>query len=137
MTAIRTSLDGEVGGILLNAHRLADWKYYVRAYPWVTTLAAVAVGFLAVPSKAKPAEITIPPLNQSANPKKETKVSAPVAAAAASGGILGSLASMASSFALKMALNYASQQFKDRWMANPGAGPTESARNPSRQTVPS
>jgi len=133
MSAIRTSLDGEVGGIVMNARHLTDWKYYVRAYPWVSTLATVAIGFLAVPAKAKPAEITIPPSNLPGGSKSETKVTAPVAAAA-SGGILGTLASLASSYALKMAMNYASQRFTKQWMANPGAS-SEPAMNPPRQTV--
>lgn len=134
MSAIRTSLDGEVGGIVLNARRLTDWKYYVRSYPWVTTLATAAIGFMAVPQKAQPAEITIPPVNLAGKSQGETKVTAPVAAAA-TGGIFGTLASLASSYALKLAMNYASQQFTKHWANVGAASESPYGSGPPRHTV--
>jgi len=136
MSAIRTQLDGEVGGIVFNARRLADWHYYVRAFPWLSTLAASAVGFLVVPRKAAEAP-TIPEpktVVEKVAAKFAPKPTAPAAKAGAAGGIVGSLVGVASSFALKMALQYAGENFKHLWA--PRAAEDASTTTP-RQTVPS
>ncbi|MFG0295580.1 MAG: hypothetical protein ACF8PG_06705 [Maioricimonas sp. JB045] len=57
MERIRTRLDGDVDGLMTNAQRLADWRYYVRAYPWASLAVVAAVGYFAVPRRV---EITSP-----------------------------------------------------------------------------
>jgi hypothetical protein len=135
MSAIRTNLDGEVGGIVLNARRLVDWKYYVCNHPWLSLVATAAAGFLVVPWKTEQpaASMAVDRIDTASSNHKNRTVSPP-AAAAATGGILGSVVSLATSYAGKMALQYASQHLKQLWM------PSRSSSNtsmPPREPVSS
>ena len=48
---VRCNLVNDVEELVESARTLADWRYYVRAYPWVCLAGAAAAGFLAVPSR--------------------------------------------------------------------------------------
>ena len=49
MRQIRSEVRDDVEGIFDRAEQLADWRYYVRRYPWWCMAAAAAVGYLVVP----------------------------------------------------------------------------------------
>jgi hypothetical protein len=49
MSTIRAQLGGEVDGIVSNAQELANWRHYVRAFPWGSLGVATALGYFAVP----------------------------------------------------------------------------------------
>jgi hypothetical protein len=123
MSAIRGNLDGEVGGIVRNARRLVDWRYYVRSYPWSTLMAATAAGYLLVP-RSSPKQLPPPVSNFGSRKEAPQIASAPVEATVAA-GLFGSLATMAAKYAVNMAVQYAGQQFRSRWAQN---GPLPSAR---------
>ncbi|QDU37175.1 hypothetical protein Mal4_14840 [Maioricimonas rarisocia] len=53
MEQIRTRLDGDVDGLVSHAQRLADWRYYLRAYPWASLAVVAAVGYFAVPRRVE------------------------------------------------------------------------------------
>ena len=114
MTAIRMNLDGEVGGIVRNAQKLVDWRYYVRNHPWASILAAVGVGYLAVPAKSA-SPIAVLPATGNPMPQATPQVAAKQAAVA--GGMFGSLASLATNYALRTAAQYAMSQFTNHWSA--------------------
>jgi len=51
MSQIRCDLHTNVRGIVENAKVIADWKYYVRRYPWACLAGVAALGYLAVPRR--------------------------------------------------------------------------------------
>jgi hypothetical protein len=56
MAQIRKDVDQAVGEIAVQVQdmkqQLADWRYYVRRYPWIVAAGAAAVGYLIVPTRA-------------------------------------------------------------------------------------
>ena len=53
MAQVRRELNINYGGVVENARDMADWRYYVRNYPWATLGAAVAIGYLVVPNRVQ------------------------------------------------------------------------------------
>ncbi len=53
MEEVRCDLDQDVQGIVEGARDMGDWRSYFRSYPWVCLGAAVAVGYLLVPSRSE------------------------------------------------------------------------------------
>lgn len=108
MSAIRTHLGGEVDGIVSNAQHLADWKHYVRAFPWASLGVAAAVGYFAVPRKL---QIVSPDKETLAQLAKENRL---VVEHSPKGtekpGIVGSLVNLAGNMALRAGIAYAGQQ---------------------------
>ena len=51
MEEVRCELDEDVQEIVEGARGMGQWRWYVRAYPWVCLGAAVAVGYLIVPRR--------------------------------------------------------------------------------------
>jgi len=52
MRQVRRELGEDVQEIVDNARIMADWRHYVRTYPWVCVGVALAAGYLIVPSRA-------------------------------------------------------------------------------------
>ncbi|MHB0958540.1 MAG: hypothetical protein ACYC6N_08745 [Pirellulaceae bacterium] len=56
MAQIRRDVDQAVGDIADQVQdlkeQLADWRYYVRRYPWIVAAGAAAAGYLIVPTRA-------------------------------------------------------------------------------------
>lgn len=109
MAGVRDTLDENVHEIVENARNLTDWRYYVKAAPWGTVAAAVALGYFAVPRKV---HVVRPDADQLAElarrhelnfgkvPKTETK----------SGGPAQAIMTMAANAALRAVGAYLSQQ---------------------------
>jgi len=53
MAAIRRDLPDHVEGVAEQARTLADWRCYIRNYPWACVALAAAVGYLAVPPRRR------------------------------------------------------------------------------------
>jgi hypothetical protein len=51
MRQVRRELGEDVQEIVDNARILADWKHYVRTYPWICVGVALAAGYFIVPSR--------------------------------------------------------------------------------------
>ena len=51
MRHVRTELRDDVQEIVAGARVIADWRHYIREYPWIAVGAAAAVGFFVVPSR--------------------------------------------------------------------------------------
>jgi hypothetical protein len=82
MRQVRCELGEDVQEIVDNARIMADWKHYVRTYPWVCVGVALAAGYFVVPSRphlirpdaktlaewAKDQKIVVEPVSQ-ARPK--------------------------------------------------------------------
>lgn len=52
MREVRQELREDVQEMVCNAQQMGDWTVYVRAYPWLCVGAALAAGFLLVPSRS-------------------------------------------------------------------------------------
>lgn len=53
MEDVRCDLDEDVQVIVEGARGMADWRSYVKSYPWVCLGAALAVGYVIVPRRPK------------------------------------------------------------------------------------
>src|SRR4029453_10502413 len=52
MRELRADLREDVHEVVVSAHKMADIGNYVKAYPWLCVGAALAAGFLIVPSRS-------------------------------------------------------------------------------------
>jgi hypothetical protein len=52
MQQIRCEIDQGMEDMVASAHRMVDWKHYVKTYPWVCLGTAAVLGFLVVPKRA-------------------------------------------------------------------------------------
>jgi hypothetical protein len=52
MREVRAELREDVKELVVSAHEMADWTNYVKAYPWLCVGAALAAGFMIVPSRS-------------------------------------------------------------------------------------
>jgi hypothetical protein len=53
MAAIRRDLPEHVEDVVERARALADWRYYIRHYPWLSLGVAAALGYLLVPQRRR------------------------------------------------------------------------------------
>jgi fluoride ion exporter CrcB/FEX len=119
MAVIRTHLPGEVGGIVTNVRRLADWRYYIRAFPLGSLAAAAAAGYLLVPhSSAKAGEAAPEPSRATAKPQKASVI----------GGLMGSLTTIGTNLLMKSAMSYVTRTFVNPQPVLPNGQPTEFER---------
>lgn len=54
MALIRLRIDEQSDEVVAQVNALSDWRSYVRRYPWASVGAAAVLGYLLVPSRAKP-----------------------------------------------------------------------------------
>jgi len=60
MRQVRRELNEEVQEIVEQARDLADWRHYVRRYPWICLGGAAALGYLLVPARVVVVRPTAP-----------------------------------------------------------------------------
>ena len=54
MAKTRLRIDEHADELGAQVSALSDWRSYVRRHPWLSVSAAAAIGFVIVPSRAKP-----------------------------------------------------------------------------------
>lgn len=108
MSRIRCDLHTNVRGIVENAKVIADWKYYVRRYPWACVAGVAALGYLAVPRRLeilRPDPSTLAELAKTnrliVNPQPEPRPH---------GGAVASLFTFLANTFLRVAMGYVGQQ---------------------------
>jgi len=52
MRSVREDMRQDVRELVVSAREMTDWTVYVKAYPWLCMGAALAVGFIIVPSRS-------------------------------------------------------------------------------------
>ena len=114
MAQIRHELHQDVQGVVRGAEATADWRRYVRNYPWAMVGIAFGVGFLIVPRRhrAPVAQIQYLPNPQTAT---HDQAAVPVAVEPAKKkgrGIFKTVIGLATPFVLKSAQGYALQYFE-------------------------
>ena len=80
MQGIRCEIDQDLEDVSASAHRMVDWKHYVKTYPWVCLGTAAAVGFLMVPKRSPTRYVDLSTLTKAArtgHPVVEPPQSAP------------------------------------------------------------
>lgn len=108
MRQVRSELREDVQEIVANARVMADWHYYVQTYPWLCVGAAVAAGYLLVPSKV---HVVRPDRRELEDLIRQHQVAVKAEVKPRpSTGILGSLFNMAAGAALQGAMALASHQ---------------------------
>jgi len=93
MARIRCDLNEEVGEIVHSARVMSDWQYYVRTYPWICAGAALALGYLIVPTRLEVISPDAKTLAKLAEQNRLLVKSQPEANPR--GGVAGSLVSLA------------------------------------------
>lgn len=109
MHEVRNDLDDDVSGIVKNAKTLADWKHYVKSFPWASMAATAALGFALVPKKLQVIRPDAETLEKLAKKNLLVVTTEPKAQAKAEQqqkGLLSTLAAFAGTLALKGAASY-------------------------------
>ena len=80
MQGICCEIDQDLEDVSASAHRMVDWKHYVKTYPWVCMGTAAALGFLIVPKRSTTRYVDLATLTKAArtgHPAVEPPRSAP------------------------------------------------------------
>lgn len=109
MARVRADLRHSAAQLREDAQSLADWRYYVRRYPWISAAAAGAVGYLIVPRRKE--QVTPDPKALAEWARQQRLVVQPQERPAASSGLISSLTSTLGRTLLRSALAYAGQHF--------------------------
>lgn len=115
MLEIRTGLSDDVRAIKHHANRLADWRFYVRQYPWAALGAAAAVGYLIVPKRSRVVHIDAEALATLA--KRQELVVGTKNAKQQSKGIFATLLSLAAGMLWQVGKNFATAQAKEYFVS--------------------
>lgn len=107
MNDVRCSLGDDVEEMVESARTLADWRHYVKMYPWVCLAGAAAVGFLVVPKRVEIISPSADALEQLAKRNKLVVKSNPQPQAKS--GIGGALIGMLANAAVRGAMGYLGQ----------------------------
>jgi len=144
MAQIRHELHKDVKEVVEGAEAVADWRRYIRLYPWIAAGAAVALGYLVVPKRRRsvPRDVARQSdvaevrevLKQSQEPEPEGKKR--------SRSLIGAAVGMLVPLAWRVAQNYA-MGYLEQWIAQQqqhsmaAAGPAAGAtRSPTRPGGP-
>ncbi len=113
MAWIRRELRDDVLGVVESAEEIADWRHYIRDYPWAAVGLAAAVGFMLVPKRrtVEPAAVARA-VAAEIQPVQAAAVEAPRKGRGLIGAGLGLLAPIV----LRVAQNYATH-FVSNWVA--------------------
>lgn len=113
MAQIRHELHQDVQGVVRGAEATADWRRYVRNYPWVTLGIAFGIGYLIVPRRQKPLAPVIQYAQTDGPRPAALEAVAPAEPAKKKGTPLWKTAlGLATPFVLKSAQGYALQFFE-------------------------
>lgn len=118
MAQIRRDLHDDVKGVVQGAEAATDWRRFIKNYPWASMGVALAVGYLIVPRKHRPAStsttihVASPEVARAIAPVEEPRP----APAKKDKGWLGTLFGLVAPVAFRAAQGYA-LQFAEQWMA--------------------
>jgi len=113
MREVRQEMREDVRELVVSAREMADWTTYVKAYPWLCVGAALAAGFLVVPSRSVIVRPDAEGLIELAKPNKLVVKMEQTPPAKKKGGLLGELIAMASATLLQGGMKYMASQFSE------------------------
>jgi hypothetical protein len=122
MAIIRRDLRQDVNAVVQGAEQAADWRHYVRRYPWVALGGAVVAGYLAVPKRRpsvsktaeKAAAATVAKLREADDPLASPR------SARSRWGIIGTALGFVSPILIRAAQGYAAQYVENLIAAQTG-----------------
>lgn len=124
---VRRRLLSEANAVAGGARELADWRYYVRRFPWGAVCAAGALGYLAVPRRLQVMSPDVKTLEQLA--KRNHLVVETKPASAQKSTLADSLLTMAGNVLLRAGVAYVGQQM-GRWFEQPTGAPAARQGSP-------
>ncbi len=95
MQGIRSEIDQGLEDVSATAHRMVDWKHYVKTYPWVCLGTAAALGYLIVPKRSTTRYVDLAALTKAAGTGHPFVESTPPAPRGMLRTLLATVASMA------------------------------------------
>jgi hypothetical protein len=102
----------DVQSVSRSARDLADWRFYVEKFPFAAAATSAAVGYLVVPKKP---QVIVPDADTLAELAKRNQVWVKTGRAKPvekERGAMAAIAALAMSAAGRLAMNWATQQFK-------------------------
>lgn len=126
MRNLRQDLGAEVKDIVQGAKQLADWRYYVRHYPWTCIGGAFALGLLAIPGRKKPADAEMQKLIDQL--KRHGLTAATAATPLTTGGIAGKLLAVAGPILLRNVTHLIAQQLRPSDAGSAGQSPHDASQ---------
>ena len=127
MREIRGRLPDDVQGIVSGARELADWRHYVRTFPWGSVAAALAAGYFVVPRRIEVMRPDVETLERLA--KRQKLVVEPRSRVQEKPGLMESAVNIAGNMILRAGLAYAGQMVGG-FLGRPAD------RSPPREHVP-
>ena len=107
MSQVRREMGLSYGVAVENARDMADWRYYVRNYPWATLGAAALVGYFVVPNRL---EIVSPSAKELMKLADKNKLVVERQPPAETKGISGALFTMMANLLVRGLISYAGQK---------------------------
>lgn len=107
MSQVRRDMSLSYGVAVENARDMADWRYYVRNYPWACVGAAAALGYLVVPNRV---EIVSPTARELMKLADKNKLVVERQPPAETKGISGALFTMLANLLVRGVISYAGQK---------------------------
>jgi hypothetical protein len=107
-------LEADVQSVARSARELADWRFYVERFPIATAAAAAVVGYFVIPRRP---QVIVPDADTLATMAKNNQVWLRTGRAKAvekERGFVGGLVALALTAAGRLALNWATEQFKQQ-----------------------
>ncbi|MBW3598050.1 MAG: hypothetical protein KY475_12325 [Planctomycetes bacterium] len=107
MSQVRRELGLSYGEAVENARDLANWRYYVRNYPWAALGAAAVIGYLVVPNRL---EIVSPSAKELMKLADKNKLVVERQPPAETRGVSGALFTMMANLLVRGLISYAGQK---------------------------
>jgi hypothetical protein len=128
-------LEADVQSVSRSARELADWRFYVERFPLAAAAGAAIVGYMIVPRRP---QVIVPDADTLAQMAKNNQVWVKTGRAKPvekERGLMGGLVALAMTAAGRMAMNWATEQFKTQLVARQqatGNGRTEHEESQQR-----
>jgi hypothetical protein len=108
MAQVRRDMNLNYGEVVDHAREMADWRYYVRSYPWAALGVALAAGYLVVPNRT---EIISPNAEELLKLAKKNKlVVEPKPTAEPKSSVGGAVFTMLANLLVRGLISYAGQK---------------------------
>jgi hypothetical protein len=108
MKQLRSALVGDMDQISESARAMADWRYYVRRFPWASTAALAVAGYLIVPRRGSDGNVNTSALPEQVKENKFTGDRGPQATRHSS--LLNSVVALVGAAAMRVATAYVSER---------------------------
>jgi hypothetical protein len=130
MEQIRRGLDEDVQDIVEGARELRNWRYYVKAYPWICLGAAVAGGYFIVPRRRAGWRIA-KAINDNAGTNGELPAQVKSAPARSKSTIGGTVLALVGSMVLRTVVSHAVRKVDELYASYANGVPKEGTTHES------